>query len=238
MSLIILRNTHVARLPRMSDTEPRWTAGPLTHAALSIATDRFASKARKVGDTPYLSHLLAVSALVMEHGGSEVQAAAGLLHDVIEDINIPAPDLINELVTHGASEADARAVVAIVVATTDGQPGEPRDDHDWPQRKAMYLESLRTKGPHDPALLVSLADKVHNSEATLVLIRGGTTATEFYGQTEFNAKAPDQKWYYTSLSQIFRERLGGIAQALPLVLRLRSAVDEIFVGVEAEAPSL
>ena len=232
-----VRNTHVARLPQMSDTAPRWTAGPLTRAALSIATDRFASKARKVGDTPYLSHLLAVSALVMEHGGSEVQAAAGLLHDVIEDIKIPAPDLINELVTHGASEADARAVVAIVVATTDGQPGEPRDKSTWRQRKEEYLNSLRAKDSGDPALLVSLADKVHNSEATLVLIRGGTTATEFYGQTEFNAKAPDQKWYYTSLSQIFRERLGGTSQALPLVRRLEAAVDEIFIGVEADAPS-
>lgn len=233
----VLRNTHVARLGQMSDTAPRWTAGPLTRAALNIATDLFASKARKTSDTPYLSHLLAVSALVMEHGGSEVQAAAGLLHDAIEDIKIPAPDLINELVTHGASEADAQAVVAIVVATTDGQPGEPRDDHDWPQRKAMYLESLQAKGLHDPALLVSLADKVHNSEATLQIIRAGTTATTFYCEPGFNAKAPAQKWYYSTLANVFREKLGGNAQALPLVRRLEAAVDEIFIGVEAEAPS-
>ncbi|MFM8503283.1 MAG: hypothetical protein ACKOAJ_05785, partial [Actinomycetota bacterium] len=56
----VLRNTHVARLGQMSDTAPRWTAGQLTHAALGIATDLFASKARKASDTPYLSHLLAV----------------------------------------------------------------------------------------------------------------------------------------------------------------------------------
>jgi len=75
----------------MSDTAPRWAAGPLTRAAFAIAVGLFADKARKVGDTPYLPHLLAVSALVMEHGGSEVQAAPGRLHDVIEDIKIRAP---------------------------------------------------------------------------------------------------------------------------------------------------
>jgi len=140
------------------------------------------------------------------------------------------------LVTHGAFEADARAVVVIVLDTNDGQPGEPRDHFDWPQRKATYLESLQAKGPHYPALLVSLADKVHNCEATLVLIRGGTTATTFYEHTGFNAKAPAQKWYHSSLTQVFREKLGGNAQALPLVQRLKAAVDEIFVGVEAESP--
>ncbi|MFM8506631.1 MAG: HD domain-containing protein [Actinomycetota bacterium] len=222
----------------MSSTSPRWIAGPLTHAALSIAAELFAGKPRKNGDTPYLSHLLAVSALVMEHGGSEVQAAAGLLHDTIEDIKIPASELIAMLVTYGASPADARAVGVIVQDTTDGQPEERRNRRDWPQRKATYLHSLHGKGPHDPALLVSLADKVHNSEATLQIIRAGTTATTFYGKPWFNAEAPAQMWYYSSLAQVFREKLGGNALTLPLVRRLESAVNEIFVGVEAKAPSL
>ncbi|MFM8015908.1 MAG: hypothetical protein ACKPCO_07520, partial [Actinomycetota bacterium] len=89
----------------------------------------------------------------------------------------------------------------------------------------------------DSALLVSLADKVHNSEATLQIIRAGTTATTFYCEPGFNAKAPAQKWHYSSLANVFREKLGGNAQALPLVRRLEAAVDEIFIGVEAEAPS-
>lgn len=43
---------------------------------------------RLVGDAsnaPYVSHLLAVSSLVIEHGGDEDQAIAALLHDAIED---------------------------------------------------------------------------------------------------------------------------------------------------------
>lgn len=220
----------------MTESRARWTAGPLTRAALAIAVESFASKSRKGGDTPYLSHLLAVSALVMEHGGSEVQAAAGLLHDTIEDIKTPAPELIETLVQHGATAAEAAAVVTIVEATTDGQPDDRRDDLDWPVRKSRYLQSLRAKGPHDPALLVSLADKVHNSEATVQVIRTGKTACQLYVTPVFNAGAPLQKWYYSSLAQVFRDKLGGNAQALPLVRRLEAAVDEIFADVEAATP--
>jgi len=215
----------------MSDTAPRWTAGPLTRAALAIAAELFADKSRKVGDTPYLSHLLAVSALVMEHGGSEVQAAAGLLHDVIEDTPHDAAALTNQLLAAGVNHADAQQVAEIVKASSDGKFGEPRDKSTWRERKEEYLNRLRAKDSGDSALLVSLADKVHNSEATLVLIRGGTTATEFYVEPPFNAKAPDQKWYYTSLSSIFREKLGPDTAAEPLVTRLELAVDEIFAGV-------
>ena len=36
---------------------------------------------RKETTIPYISHLMAVAALVVEHGGNEDQAIAGLLHD-------------------------------------------------------------------------------------------------------------------------------------------------------------
>lgn len=40
---------------------------------------------RKGGSIPYMSHLMTVAALVIEHGGDEDQAIAGLLHDAVED---------------------------------------------------------------------------------------------------------------------------------------------------------
>ncbi len=230
------RNTLVARLGQMSESTPRWRPGALTRAALAVAVEQFADKARKGVDTPYLSHLLAVSALVMEHGGTEVQAAGGLLHDVIEDVKIPASELESTLVEHGATEQDATAVVEIVVSTTDGQPGERRDEVSWPIRKRAYIKSLRDKPENDPSLLVSLADKVHNAESTVQDIRAGTTATELYAYDHFNAKAPLQKWYYTELADVFRDRLGDDPKAGRLVRRLEAAVDEIFVGVETQAP--
>ena len=151
----------------MSEPKPRWIGGPLTIAALRLAAELFATKHRKGGDTPYLSHLLAVSALVMEHGGSEVQAAAGLLHDAIEDVKISADGLAARLTTYGASETDAVAVAKIVEACTDGTLDQKRSKEDWLPRKLEYLETLKAKSADHPAMLVSLADKVHNIEDTL-----------------------------------------------------------------------
>src|SRR4029077_18616732 len=64
--------------------------------ALKLNTDRFAhaldyatraheEQMRKGSDIPYVSHLLAVAALVLEDGGDEDEAIAALLHDVVED---------------------------------------------------------------------------------------------------------------------------------------------------------
>jgi len=232
----LLRNTGVTRLSWMSEPTPRWIAGPLTNAALALAVELFATKPRKGGGTPYLSHLLAVSALVMEHGGTEVQAAGGLLHDAIEDVKITADALTARLVEYGASHADAAAVAAIVEACTDGTSDQKRDGKDWLKRKLEYLETLKAKRTSDQAMLVSLADKVHNIEATLTEIRGGTTAQVFYGKPWFNAKAPQQKWYYSTLAHTFADKFGTHKEADKLVKRLTSAVDEIFRSVEDWRP--
>ena len=225
------RNTTVTHLGQVTTSQPRWTPGALTTAALSLAAERFADKHRKGGDTPYLSHLLAVSALVMEHGGSEEQSAAGLLHDIIEDVGVSADELVQLLVARGTERIVARRVATMVQATTDGQPGDKRDPADWRRRKHAYLQGLTEKPMNEPALLVSLADKVHNAEATLALVRGGISANDLYGGPEFNAKAPDQKWYYSALAAVFREKLGETKTALPLVERLERAIGTIFVDV-------
>lgn len=232
-----MRNTPVTHLGQMAKAAPRWRSGLLTTAALGLAAEKFADKARKGGDTPYLSHLLAVSALVMEHDGSEEQAAAGLLHDIIEDIGVSTGELVDLLVARGADRTAAERVATIVDATTDGQANDKRNSTDWAKRKRAYIERLTTKPVTDPALLVSLADKVHNAEATLAQVRSGQSANDIYASAEFNAKASEQKWYYTTLAGVFSTQLAGDVGAQPLVHRLVAAVDEIFIDVtEIGAP--
>ena len=58
---------------------------PRYEAALVMAAQLHASQIRKGSRVPYVSHLLAVSSLVIESGGTEDQAIAGLLHDAVED---------------------------------------------------------------------------------------------------------------------------------------------------------
>ena len=63
-------------------------AGPLSERfdeALAYAAAHHRTQLRKGSRVPYMSHLMSVSALVLEHGGVEDQAIAALLHDAVED---------------------------------------------------------------------------------------------------------------------------------------------------------
>ena len=61
-----------ASLPRLRD-------------AIAYALAAHAGQVRKGTAIPYASHLLAVCAIVQEHGGDEDLACAAMLHDTIED---------------------------------------------------------------------------------------------------------------------------------------------------------
>ena len=61
------------------EQKPNWQPTGVIEEAFNIASHGHKDIVRKGTSIPYISHLLAVSALVIEHGGSEVQAAAALL---------------------------------------------------------------------------------------------------------------------------------------------------------------
>ncbi|MBI4315564.1 MAG: HD domain-containing protein, partial [Chloroflexi bacterium] len=58
--------------------------------ALSFATQLHSSQLRKETSVPYISHLLGVTSLVLEHAAEEDEAIAALLHDAVEDQGGPA----------------------------------------------------------------------------------------------------------------------------------------------------
>ena len=93
--------------------------------ALRMASRLHAAQTRKGGRIPYIAHPMAVSALVMEHGGSEDEAIAALLHDVVEDCG-GEPVLIEIRARFGEAVADT------VAGCTDAYviPKPP-----WQQRK-------------------------------------------------------------------------------------------------------
>jgi (p)ppGpp synthase/HD superfamily hydrolase len=74
------------------------------------------SQTRKGTDIPYISHLMTVSALVVEHGGNEDQAIAGLLHDAAEDQG-GAPRLAEIRTKFGDAVADTVAGDHATLAT-------------------------------------------------------------------------------------------------------------------------
>lgn len=154
--------------------------------ALAFAADAHRGQMRKGTAIPYLSHLLAVSGLVLEHGGDEVEAIAGLLHDTIEDVGAHLRQPIRE--RFGAD------VLAIVESCSDAdtQPKPP-----WRARKEAYIAHVRHAPV--PVLRVSAADKLHNARCILADYR--VLGADLW--TRFNA-APDAiGWYYTALADAF-----------------------------------
>ncbi len=170
--------------------------------ALAFVADAFRYKIRKGTDIPYLTHLLAVMALVGEHGGSEEQMIAALLHDTLEDIEgITRDDL--EL-RFGGPVADM--VVALSDTTEHPKP-------DWRSRKTRYLARLAHEGPW--VKLISAADKLHNAQSL-------RRDRDHYGEAiwaRFNAGREDQLWYYRSLLKAL-----GHGWEDPLLDTLRSEV--------------
>ncbi|MDQ3033131.1 MAG: HD domain-containing protein [Myxococcota bacterium] len=174
--------------------------------ALKLAADAFATRERKGSGAPYLTHLLAVATIVMEHGGDEDQIAAAILHDYLEDIP-------------GASEDELEAafggrVARIVRALSDTT--DATDKAPWKPRKLSYLAHLRDADAE--VKLVGAADKLHNARSIVDDHRRiGDEVFEL-----FTASREDTLWYY-------REVVGALSHDFehPLVERVRRAVREL-----------
>lgn len=158
--------------------------------ALDLAFDLHREQSRKGSqEIPYFAHLMSVSALVLENGGSEDQAIAALLHDAVEDQG--GYETLKKIEGEFGKE-----VAQIVDGCTDSYK---KPKLDWDLRKKTYLEKLKTES--DDVKLVALADKVHNARAILCDLQeeGDSIWLRFNG-----GKARTVK-YYQSLANIFDE---------------------------------
>lgn len=153
--------------------------------ALQFANQIHATQVRKGAGAPYISHLMAVSAQVLEYGGDEDQAIAALLHDAAEDCG-GRPMLETVRVMFGNS------VASIVECCTDTFD-DPKPT--WRPRKEAYIERMRREPA--TARLVVTADKLHNLSNTLRDIRtqGVDRWREAMAETP-NGAADKQLWYY------------------------------------------
>jgi (p)ppGpp synthase/HD superfamily hydrolase len=157
--------------------------------ALVFAHRLHGQQRRKGSDIPYISHLMSVSALVLEMGGNESEAIAGLLHDAIEDQG-------GEATRQAICEQFGPEVADIVQGCTDcdTHPKPP-----WLERKRRYLRQLQMA----PVSVrrVALADKLHNARSTLFdLERWGPEVWQ-----KFQGGREGSIWYYNSLVKIFDE---------------------------------
>ncbi len=148
---------------------------------------------RKGKSTPYVAHLMSVSALVLEDGGDEDEAIAALLHDALED----QPDRTSP---EEIRQRFGDRVLHLVLSCTDTPPNyQGGEKPQWRQRKEAYLAHLRNSTGHD--LRVSLADKLHNVRELLADYRSEGDRL----WSRFNAGKSDQLWYYQALVAAFKQ---------------------------------
>lgn len=160
--------------------------------ALQWAADLHRSQLREGKNVPYLSHVIAVSSLVWEDGGTEDQAIAGLLHDAIEDAGQSHVSIAHRF---------GDAVADIVRDCTD--PGKQEADGNpdaWFRWKYLYLTSLACKP--DTSLLVTAADKAHNAWDRLLDSHRDPTCWR-----RARAGLEASAWYFLRLEYELKQRL-------------------------------
>jgi len=171
---------------------------PRFEGALRYAAQLHAGHLRKGPNIPYIAHLLAVAALVLEDGGDEEQAIAALLHDAVEDRG--GLETLDEIRARFGDE-----VAEIVLACSDAfeQPKPP-----WRARKEHHLERLRDASP--AVRRVTLADKVHNARSMLRDLRreGESVWARFKGGRDGTL------WYLREVLTVLGEDGGYLADEL------------------------
>jgi (p)ppGpp synthase/HD superfamily hydrolase len=151
--------------------------------ALVFAAHRHRDHFRKASEVPYVSHLLAVAALVMEHGGEEDAVIAALLHDAVEDQKATLRELRDLF-------GDEVAAVVDACSDTDEDPKPP-----WRERKVAFLETIPSMSA--AAKLVVAADKLHNVRSIVEEYR--LIGEEVWER--FSGGRDGSLWYYESVAQ-------------------------------------
>jgi (p)ppGpp synthase/HD superfamily hydrolase len=196
---------------------------PLYDQALTCAASLHRDQLRKNTRVSYLAHLVAVSGLVLEDGGTETEAIAGLLHDAIEDCGAQVEPILRQRF--------GDAVVDIVMECSDAAhvDGEPKPL--WALRKQEYVDHFRTTAS-ESALRVSAADKLHNARATLSDLREsdprGTWAPH-------NACHHQSLWYYQAISDMVTRRLPKSRTGVELAQVVRELYAQTGLGLEQPA---
>lgn len=193
---------------------------PRYERALKIASVAHAGAVRKGTALPYIAHPVHVARLLERNGSPEDLILAGLLHDVIEDLD-PSdgdararfrqvfPELADAPDDHEAFAAMLETfirdelgadVLRLVDAVTERKEAGGRR-RPWLERKTEQLQHLR-HAPEDVVVLKA-ADALHN--AASVLADAHELGDAVFDR--FERPKEDTIWWYQSISDIVVDRL-------------------------------
>jgi len=188
--------------PSISSAAVDVVLGPRFVRALEWAARLHAQQHKKGSDVPYVAHLLGTAVLLHDAATTEKEVIAALLHDAVEDANVPADKIRRRF---------GKKVARIVIACTDVPVGrdrgrkKARTAENWHTRKERSLDHLYAPDVPAAVLRVRAADALCNARSIVADLR--RTGPEVWQR--FHAGAVDQLWYYRSLSIVLSDRLPG-----------------------------
>ncbi len=108
-------------------------------------------------ETPYSSHPFAVMFIASKYTKDEDTLVAALLHDVLEDVELPYEEKENLI----RNEFGENVLQIVKGVTEDKDPlNEKRGMSEWKRIRVKYVENLKTAP--EGSLYISAADKIHN----------------------------------------------------------------------------
>jgi len=165
--------------------------GPRLAEAFAMALELHGGQTRKGSDAPYLTHVMAVAAMVGEYGGNEDQVIAALLHDAVEDQG-------GQSTLERIRAAFGDTVAAYVLACSDSVTPSESDKAPWRARKEAHIAKVAALPPE--VKLILTADKIHNGRS--VMAAHGDCGAAVWNR--FKGGREGTIWYYRAM----REALG------------------------------
>jgi len=165
------------------------------HKAINIASWLHGGTSRKTdNDIPYIVHPFSVAFILSEYTDDEDVIAAGLLHDVLEDVEGYSARKMEE-------DFGQRVLKLVQEVSEDKKPGDKNERETWDYRKNKYLKDIEKASKE--ALLIACADKIHNLSSTVdAYQRKGKVIFE-----KFNAPMEKRMRYYEKILKIFKKHL-------------------------------
>jgi (p)ppGpp synthase/HD superfamily hydrolase len=163
--------------------------------ALNLAAAKHNGQMRKSSKLPYIVHPFSVAIILSEFTDDENVIVAGLLHDLLEDVeSYSYQDLKNDF---GQKIAD---IILGISEENDFDNGESEKE-TWKKRKLDYLKNLEKQ--NQESLLICAADKIHNLKSMSRIYQEQKRGM----WRDFNAPLEKQIWYYQAVVEILEIKL-------------------------------
>lgn len=158
----------------------------MINQAIIFATKAHEGQLRKVSQSPFIIHPLAVGCKLADAGADEDVVVAGILHDTVEDTDVTLDQIRDEF---------GDDIAELVDGCSENK------ELSWEERKANTIEFLETAS--EKVCIVTCADKIHNLLVSVDGIR--EKGKDFF--IHFKKGYEDQKWYYGSIKDVLQRRI-------------------------------